>query len=212
MKVTITRLYQRYEDAAAAVNGLMDAGIPSEDISLVVNNAGNTQLTEGRPVVDPRTDDPTGEAAGAGAGAGALLGGGAGLLAGLGLLAIPGLGPVVAAGWLASTAAGAVAGAAAGAAAGGIIGALTESGVTEEHANVMAEGVRRGGSLVTVRVEEERVAATGPLLDRYGPSDPDALGRRYREAGWTRFDDSAAPYSAEQAASDRDRDHPPTLI
>ena len=74
----------------------------------------------------------------------------AGLLAGLGLLAIPGLGPVVAAGWLAATAVGA----AAGAATGGVVGALTEAGVSREDADSYAEGVRRGGTLVSARVAD----------------------------------------------------------
>ena len=78
------------------------------------------------------------------------MGGTAGLPAGLGLLAIPGLGPVVAAGWLAATAVGA----AAGAATGGIVGALTEAGVSEEEAHSYAEGVRRGGTLVSARVAD----------------------------------------------------------
>ena len=72
------------------------------------------------------------------------------LLAGLGLLAIPGVGPVVAAGWLVATAAGA----AAGGLTGGIVGALTQAGVSDEDAQVYAEGVRRGGTLVTARVND----------------------------------------------------------
>ena len=75
----------------------------------------------------------------------------AGLLAGLGMLAISGLGPVVAAGWLVSTAALAVT----GGAAGGLIGSLTQHGVDEDEDNAYAEGVRRGGTLVTARVPEE---------------------------------------------------------
>jgi hypothetical protein len=67
-------------------------------------------------------------------------------------MAIPGVGPVVAAGWLAATTLGAVTGAVACGAAGGLIGALTDSGVPEEHAHVYAEGVRRGGTLVTARL------------------------------------------------------------
>ena len=36
--------------------------------------------------------------------------------------------------------------------AGGIVGALTNAGVSEEEADVYAEGVRRGGTLVSVNV------------------------------------------------------------
>ncbi|MCI3135235.1 hypothetical protein [Phenylobacterium aquaticum] len=102
MAHAITRLFDRHEDAAAAVRQLEDAGVPHSDISLIANNSEGRHLTEGRR--DGLDDNDTAEGAAKGATTGGLLGGGAGLLAGLGMLAIPGLGPVVAAGWLASTA------------------------------------------------------------------------------------------------------------
>lgn len=202
MTTTVSRLYDSHDAAANAVTALVDAGVPRDDISLVASNAeGNAEGTG-----DQRTIVETGEAsggAGTGAGIGGVIGGGAGLLAGLGMLAIPGLGPVVAAGWLASTAAGAVAGVAAGAVTGGIIGALTNAGVSEEHAHVYAEGIRRGGALVTARIEENQTDAVNAVLDRYGAVDPDARGRSYREAGWERFDERADPFTAEQIARER---------
>jgi hypothetical protein len=70
------------------------------------------------------------------------------LLAGLGAFVLPGIGAVVAAGWLAS----ALAGAAAGGAAGGIVGALIQAGLSENDAAQYAEGVKRGGNLITIRV------------------------------------------------------------
>ena len=114
---------------------------------------------------DDRTSNTAGDA-GKGAGVGAALGGGAGLLTGLGLMAIPGVGPVVAAGWLIATAVGAAAGAVAGGAVGGMIGALTASGVSEDDANVYAEGVRRGGTLVTAHVDDQRVSQAREILQR----------------------------------------------
>ncbi|WP_022716829.1 hypothetical protein, partial [Rhizobium mongolense] len=131
--------------------------------------------------------------------------GAGGLLAGLGLLAIPGVGPVVAAGWLAATAAGAAAGAVAGGVTGGLIGALTSSGVSEEDAHLYAEGVRRGGTLVTARVEEGRVAEAEAILQRSNWVDPTERRRAYMEEGWTRFDDSLDPYSPEQIEQERNR-------
>ena len=118
MTVTISRLYDNYSHAQAAVGRLEAAGVPHSDISIVANNSdgwfNGDKKDRDRDGVDDRA-----ESAGKGAGIGAGVGGTAGLLAGLGLLAIPGLGPVVAAGWLAATAVGA----AAGAATGGIVGA-----------------------------------------------------------------------------------------
>lgn len=133
----VSGLYDSYDDARKAVKVLEDAGVPSDDISIVSRKDGKEDV-EGQ-------GNNAAEGAGTGAGIGALAGGAGGLLTGLGMLAIPGVGPVVAAGWLAATAVGAVAGAVVGGAAGGIVGAMIESGVPEQDAHVYAEGVRRGG-------------------------------------------------------------------
>src|SRR3979490_2497619 len=150
MTTTISRLYNNYTDAQRAVRDLEAAGVPHADISIVANNSDGWYSTDKKVDRDHDGVDDRAEGAGKGAGVGAGLGGAAGLLAGLGLLAIPGLGPVVAAGWLAATAVGA----AAGAATGGIVGALAQAGVSEEDAHSYAEGVRRGGTLVSARVAE----------------------------------------------------------
>jgi hypothetical protein len=39
MTVTISRLYDTYTDAQAAVRGLEAAGVPHSDISIVANNS-----------------------------------------------------------------------------------------------------------------------------------------------------------------------------
>ncbi|MBM7045500.1 MULTISPECIES: general stress protein [Rhizobium] len=194
---TITGLYDSYDDAKAAVTALEDAGIPSDDISIVTNKANGVDV-EGQ-------GSRASEGAGTGAGIGALAGGAGGLLTGLGMLAIPGVGPVVAAGWLAATAAGAVAGAVAGGAVGGIVGAMVESGVPEEDANFYAEGLRRGGSVVTARVDESRAASAETILNGSRRVDVAARRASYVEQGWTRFDETADPYTPEQIAAERYR-------
>jgi hypothetical protein len=115
------------------------------------------------------------------------------------------VGPVVAAGWLAATAAGAVAGAVVGGAAGGIIGALTDSGVDERDAHVYAEGVRRGGTLVTAKVEESRAAEAEAILQRSNWVDLPARRTAYEGQGWTSFDDNSKPYSQAEIDADRAR-------
>jgi hypothetical protein len=196
MTQTITALFDTYEDASAAVAELEAIGVPHVDISLVANN------------VDGWYDDRPSNAAedaGAGAGIGAAVGGVGGLLAGLGIVAIPGVGPVVAAGWLVATAAGAAAGAVAGAAAGGLVGAMTQSGVSESDAHVYAEGVRRGGTLVTARVQDNKLALANEVLARFRRVDVGARGRFYRDSGWSGFDSSAPVYTADEIARERDR-------
>lgn len=194
---TVTALYDTYDEARAAVMALEDAGVPSDDISIISHKPDGTDV-EGQ-------GSYAAEGAGTGAGIGALAGGAGGLLTGLGLLAIPGVGPVVAAGWLAATAAGAAAGAVVGGAAGGIVGAMVDSGVPEEQANVYAEGVRRGGAVVTARVDDGKGAQAEAILNRSRAVDVNQRRAAYLEQGWQRFDETADPYTAQQIAVERER-------
>jgi hypothetical protein len=162
MSRMITCLYDDYDGALETARDLEASGVPTGDISMIANNADD------RHAAAPAPD--TGAHAGTGAGVGTVLGGGVGLLAGLGLLAVPGLGPVVGLGWLAATAVGAVTGAAVGAATGGMIGSLTEAGVPEADAHVYAEGVRRGGTLLSVRAPEGQAQEVEAILYRITPS------------------------------------------
>jgi hypothetical protein len=197
---TITALYDTYDAATSAVRDLEAAGVPHADISLVANNSDQQHGHHAGKAGSDAAED-----AGTGAGIGAAVGGLGGLLTGLGLMAIPGVGPVVAAGWLAATAAGAVAGAAVGGAAGGLIGSLTDAGVPEQDAHVYAEGVRRGGTLVTARVDDARASEANAILQRYKAVDPAARGAAYRETGWSTFDTAATPYTADEIARERAR-------
>jgi hypothetical protein len=199
MTTTICRLYDNYSDAQKSVTRLENAGVSHSDISIVANNSDNWYSKNSKVDRDRDGVDDRAEGAGTGAGIGAGLGGAAGLLAGLGLLAIPGLGPVVAAGWLASTAVGA----AAGAATGGIIGALTQAGVPEEDAHRYAEGVRRGGTLVTARIAETDKGRLEPLL---APSAVDLSQRSaaWKQSGWTRFDEASPPLAPDDIRRERE--------
>jgi hypothetical protein len=194
MKRTVTGLFGTYDAAMKAVRDLEAAGVPHADISVVANNSEKRWS----PTTD-RTAADTGTGTAAGASVGAALGGGAGLLAGLGLMAIPGLGPVVAAGWLAATAVGAVA----GAATGGLVGAMTGAGVSPEHAEVYAEGVRRGGSLVSARVDDALASRAQSVLSGTGAIDPTLRAAAYRKAGWSRFDEKAPPLTPSEIERER---------
>ena len=88
--------------------------------------------------------------------------------------------------------------------AGGIVDSLTSSGTPERDAHVYAEGVRRGGSLVTVRVPDDREMEVTRILAKYPAVDTMARGDEYRRAGWRQFDENAAPY----APAIRDRPAP----
>jgi hypothetical protein len=207
---TITRLYDTHTEAMDAVSALEAAGFEADVISVISNNAESWHeghRHHGRTPGDMNGDgeNEVAEGAGKGAATGGALGVGAGVLAGLGMLAVPGLGPVVAAGWLASAAVAGAAGAAAGGAVGGILGALKEAGHDEEEAHVYAEGVRRGGTLVSVRVNEADRPRAQAILDERRGWDARARGAAYREGGWSGFDPAGAPYTPDQIAAERAR-------
>ncbi len=200
---TFAHLYDRYDDARQTVEALEAAGVPHSDISIVSNNADNshgltTASGTGTGAANPATDETR---AGTGASTGTLVGGGLGLLTGLGLLAIPGVGPVVAAGWLIAT----ITGAGIGAAGGGLLGSLIHAGVPEEHAHAYSEGVRRGGTLVSVRADESQASTIESVLNGRSSAAVDLTTRRaaYQTDGWEKFDDTAPHYTPEQIEAER---------
>jgi hypothetical protein len=204
MTKTLTGLFDHYNDARRAVQDLEAAGVPHADISIVANNARGAHDPE-RLVSLDRDHQREADDAGTGAGIGAAVGGVGGLLAGLGMLAVPGLGPVVAAGWLATTIAGALGGAVIGGAAGGLVGGLTNAGVPEEDAHVYAEGVRRGGTLVTAKVADDLVPTAQNILNDDRSVDLAERRAVYTGQGWNAFDPAAPDYSAEQVAAEQNR-------
>lgn len=183
----ITALFDDYDAAARAVDRLEAEGTPHGDVSIVANNAEDrharrvASVDEAAAGSQVSSEGQVGAGAGTGATLGTVLGGGAGLLAGLGLLAVPGVGPVVAAGWLVAT----VTGAGVGAATGGLLGGLTGAGLTPHEAETYAEGVRRGGTLVTVRVENGHADRVMAILNRHGSIDLDERAQGWRAQGWT---------------------------
>lgn len=198
MTKTLTRLFDDYSDAKSALNDLERLGVPHDSISIVANNADGAHDTSVGNVNDHGDVSR-------GVSTGAAVGGVGGLLAGLGLLAIPGLGPIVAAGWLASTVVGAGIGAAGGAATGTIVGALKEAGHTDAEAHTYAEGLRRGGTLLSARVEDGLATEAEAVLDRHRSVDATTRGAAYRQDGWTSFDDGAPAYTRDEVATERNR-------
>lgn len=175
---TLSGLFDTRNDATQTIDDLIERGVSRHDISILSNDSGGWY------------DEDSQEEAGAeaGAGIGALAGGAGGLLAGLGVLVIPGIGELVAAGWLLSTAMGAAAGAIVGGAAGGLVAWLMDHGLSERDAQVFAEGIKRGGTLVTARVPDQLTLGAEAIFLKHGV---DIAARRdeLEASGWRRFDD-----------------------
>ena len=201
MTTTISRLYNSHAEARSAVRDLEAAGVSHGDISIIASNADNWYDAKNKTYPDRDLDgkDDRAEGAATGGGIGALAGGTAGLLAGLGIMAIPGVGPVVAAGWLVA----ALTGAAAGGATGGIIGALSQqAGLSEEETEVYAEGLRRGGAIVSARVAEADAARLQATMDRSAVRIADRAAA-YRKSGWSTYDPNAKPYTVDEVMRER---------
>src|SRR5687768_16987723 len=151
MANTIVALYDEMDTAHKVVRDLRDAGISNNHISLVAQDASGDYSKHAT------TKGDTSDGASTGAGVGAVVGG---------------IGAVLAAGPLATAVSallGAGAGAVAGSVAGGLLGALIDMGIPEEHAGYYAEGVRRGGALVTVEADDRTLEQARGIMNRHNP-------------------------------------------
>jgi len=202
MLITVCRLYDSYSDANRVVLMLEAAGLPASQTSVISNNSDTWYSAPKNAGVVPVRKDGTGSDA-HGKGEGAILGAAIGATAAtaaslITMLAIPGVGAVVGAGWFAAL----LGSVAIGGVAGGLLGALTNAGISEEDAQVMVEGVRRGGTLVAARVPQNEAPRTEAMMNQSAVD----LGERrelYRKSGWQCFDPNAGPYTADQVRSER---------
>ena len=189
-ETTVVGLFDDRADAEKVVRALQDAGFDRDDIGLTTRHqkdTGEYSYDKG-DVPNPHAGDTEApEGAGAGATAGTVLGGLGGLLAGLGLLAVPGIGWIAAAGPL-GVALTTAAGAGIGAASGGLIGALVGLGIPEEHAHYYAEGIKRGGTLVTVGASEANYASAVEIMRDNGAVDINQRGAYYKSQGFDKFE------------------------
>ena len=208
MTVTISRLYDDYATASQAVRQLESAGIDKADISLVASNAdnwysgdqGKGARTSGRIDRDRDGVDDRAEGA-AGRRRHRCDGGRRSRPAGR---ARPHGDPRHRTGGGGRLARRDGCRCRGGRRDGGIIGALSQSGIGEDEAHVYAEGIRRGGTLVTVRgVPEAEKARVEALLDRSAVNIRDR-GMAYRKSGWSQFDPNAPVYTPDQVRKERD--------
>jgi uncharacterized membrane protein len=188
---TVVGLFENYSNADRAVSELSSHGFSRDEISIAARDAA---IRDRMATGESGKERAVAESAGAGAVGGGVLGGLTGLLVGIGALAIPGIGPVVAAGTLAATLGSTAVGAGIGAAAGGLIGALVGMGIPEEDAHFYAEGVKRGGVLVTVQTSDDRANDALRIMRGAKAVDVDTQRNSWRESGWKgKFDDTMDP-------------------
>ncbi|HTX39228.1 MAG TPA: hypothetical protein VME43_29590 [Bryobacteraceae bacterium] len=155
METQISGFYRTRAEGEAARNALLTAGYLPGEVSLLTGDTRGHETPAVGPVAATGTLSE--------APRDAWIGGVAGLAAGAIAMVLPGIGPLIAMGPLA----GAIGGMGVGAAAGGFIGLLRDQGLSHEEAEFYAEGVKRGGALVTVHdVSGDRATEARKILDR----------------------------------------------
>jgi hypothetical protein len=202
MLITVCHLYDSYVDANRVVLALEAVGVPPSETSVISNNFDTWYSTPKTAGVIPKREDGARRQADSkveGAAIGAAIGATAATAASLvTMLAIPGVGAVVGAGWLAAV----LGSMAIGGVTGGLLGALTNAGLSEEDAQVFVEGVRRGGTLVVARVQQNELPRIEAMMNQSAVNLQERSDL-YRKSGWQSFDPNAAPYSADQVRSER---------
>jgi hypothetical protein len=203
MLITTCRLYDSYDDANRIIVALGAANLPNlppSEISVISNNCDTWYRAAKTANVVPLRKHGAADGKVEGAAIGAAIGATAATTASLvTMLAIPGVGAVVGAGWLAAI----LGGMAVGGITGGLLGALTNAGVSEEDAQVFVEGVRRGGTLLVVRVPQTELPRIEATMNHSAVKLRER-GDLYRKSGWQAFDPNAVPYTADQVRSERE--------
>jgi hypothetical protein len=165
MAQTVIGILENPNDTQKVVDELLKSGFERRDIGVISTDIMREAAT-----------------AAAGAGKGMAFGALAGMLISAVTMMIPGLGPILVAGPGLTL----LGGTTLGALAGGIVGALKERGVPEEQANFYAEGVRRGGTLITVHAKTDDLAQRAvEVLKRSGAVDIDQRVADWKRFGWS---------------------------
>lgn len=170
---TIAALFDTFDGAVSAMRSLGEFGIGGEDVALVC----------ARTAVEPAKP---GEAAGSHDD-------------GIGR-SLPGIGPVVSSGWLLATPADDLASEILDGVPGGLLGALANAGIPEIDSHVMAEGVRRGATLLAVRAEDDAADRVDMQLRKGGSINLDQRRTDLLAEGWLGFEEDAPEAGTDRKA------------
>jgi hypothetical protein len=169
MANTLAGFFPTRGDGEVAQEALLSGGFARDRVSFIAGDTRGHETPAVGPIKNVEGDTELAQDA--------FLGSAVGLIVGMIAVFIPGIGPLIAAGPLA----GAIAGLSVGAGAGGLIGLLKDHGVSDEEADFYAEGVRRGGALVTVQYagdDEEKRARE--ILREHGAIETEKLAGKLR--------------------------------
>jgi hypothetical protein len=184
----IVALYDHFADAKAAVAEIIQAGAPGDRIALLANdsNGDHPSLSINPAYAREQFDEDSTAQPGiiTGAEIGIGLGGVLAFLATVAPFSIPGVDALVAQGTLITIVVGAV--------VGGVIGALigfrTDHRVSAKDVELYAEGLKRGGTLLTTIVPADAAAKLSAILKAHSPAALDERPAEWTAEGWVSLD------------------------
>jgi hypothetical protein len=183
---TVIALFDTFDSAQAAVLDAVAAGAARDRIGMLANRSeGNQPGLLSNPAyareqleADSDTQSMIVTGAEVGIGLGCILG----FLASS--VAVPGIGLLLAGGTLISVAGGAAVFGCIGAA----IGKMADHSVSDRDAKLYEEGLKRGGTLVTVQVDARESGRMEAIFKRHGAVDIEDRAPDWMAAGWVTFD------------------------
>jgi hypothetical protein len=153
---SVVGVYQRLDEAEAAVRSLSDGGFPIEKVSIIAQHLEDDWRSHGNVTAcDAATSAAT---------TGAWVGGIFGLLVGVAFLWVPGMRPLFVAGSLAAVLLGGIEGAVAGGAVSGVLGWLFSAGITREKLARYEEAIQTGGFLLVAHGSADEVDRAHAIL------------------------------------------------
>lgn len=155
--MAVIALFENRTQAEEAIRGLQARGVPADEINIVMSDD-----EEAAELADETGADATAEQAPAG-----IVGGFGDIPVEVRTLLIQDLGPLIAGGPLATT----VTGPATDAGIEGLVGALELIGIPTEDAVRIREGVRNGGVLLVINVDEADSQTVADELRRFQRDD-----------------------------------------
>lgn len=175
----VVGVFEIHQQAQAAVEKLLAAGVPKDRISVLANMG----MTDTEDYTHSKNESVKG-----GLATGITWGGIGGLALGLLALASPG---ILVAGPLALALA--AAGAGVGAIGGGIVGAMNQLGVPDDQANMYQAAVERGGTVVTVFAPVDQIEMVYNTMKEAGALNVNRHDPPPSKAGWQQVPSAAHP-------------------
>lgn len=197
--VSVTGLFDTYDEAANAVHALAEAGIAEEDTCLVTNNfsqcSGKVAQGVGSGLAHETPSGPSSTQLAEGQKCKTL--------SAVGLVVLPGIGQIAAYGFLTASLASLAGAFSAEAATGNLVDTLVQNGISERSAHTVCEALRRGSTLVIVRCSEKEQKIAEATLDDWARINIDARRDSYIAEGWTFFDHLKPAMSTDELQRDQ---------